>query len=44
MEMSERDVLIGYNQGGSFGSLIQTIVLCAMGMANSSLEQYNSTM
>ncbi|KAK0219668.1 hypothetical protein EDD85DRAFT_797032 [Armillaria nabsnona] len=29
---------------GSFDSVIQTIVQCAMGMAKSSFEQYNSTM
>ncbi len=38
MRMSEGGVLISYNQGRSFGSVTQTIVLYAMGMANSSLE------
>ncbi len=38
MGMSEGDVLIS-KQRGSFGSEMQTIVLCAMRMANSSLEQ-----
>ncbi len=44
MGISEGDVLISCNQSGSSGSVIQTIMLCAMGMANSSLEQHNSTM
>ncbi len=41
--MSEGDVLISYIQGGSFGSVIQTIVLFAMGtLAHSSLERHNN--